>query len=210
MCRDRDGDCAALLPVFCLYQGFVEDENLKRSALGLISELSSHPELAALYAADSALITTFQHYSRSRNQAFATYAEQAYERSMQGGNPSLLYQNCPGMVPATAHRVPVNPLLNHSAPLPAGGGGGAGHPSNTSPFNGYHPGQQQQHQYPHMYGPNTPFNGMTPHPGTAAAAPVTPQYPPAHHQQTPMSTPAPQISSYPSMEINTHIQSQVG
>lgn len=46
MFRDRDGDCAALLPVFCLYQSYVKDENLDRSALGLIYELSSHPEVS--------------------------------------------------------------------------------------------------------------------------------------------------------------------
>lgn len=48
MFRDRDGDCAALLPVFCLYQNYVKDENLDRSALGLIYELSSHPEVGHL------------------------------------------------------------------------------------------------------------------------------------------------------------------
>ncbi|VDM91657.1 unnamed protein product, partial [Onchocerca ochengi] len=70
MFRDRDGDCAALLPVFCLYQSYVKDENLDRSALGLIYELSSHPELAALYAADGGLMAALHHYSQSRNQPF--------------------------------------------------------------------------------------------------------------------------------------------
>lgn len=46
MFPDRDGDCAALLPVFCLYQSYVKDENLDRSALGLINELSLHPEVS--------------------------------------------------------------------------------------------------------------------------------------------------------------------
>ncbi|VIP00159.1 Armadillo/beta-catenin-like repeat family protein [Brugia malayi] len=85
MFRDRDGDCATLLPVFCLYQNYVKDENLNRSALGLIHELSSQSELVALYTADSGLMAALHHYSQSRNQSFAKYAKQAYERSVQGG-----------------------------------------------------------------------------------------------------------------------------
>lgn len=40
-------DCAGsvMLPTFCLYQRCIDDENLKRSALGLISELALHPEV---------------------------------------------------------------------------------------------------------------------------------------------------------------------
>uniref|UniRef100_A0A0M3IBC3 BACK domain-containing protein n=1 Tax=Ascaris lumbricoides TaxID=6252 RepID=A0A0M3IBC3_ASCLU len=100
-------DCAGsvMLPTFCLYQRCIDDENLKRSALGLISELALHPEMAATYASDNMLMSAFEHYSRSRNQAFATYAEKAYERTMQGGNPEFIY---PGVLgPAAATRPPI-------------------------------------------------------------------------------------------------------
>uniref|UniRef100_A0A2K6VUU7 Armadillo segment polarity protein n=1 Tax=Onchocerca volvulus TaxID=6282 RepID=A0A2K6VUU7_ONCVO len=184
MFRDRDGDCAALLPVFCLYQSYVKDENLDRSALGLIYELSSHPELAALYAADGGLMAALHHYSQSRNQPFATYAKQAYERSMQGGNSSVLYQNFP--LPSSSHR-----LLLHSAQS-------VGQPN--VPYNGY---SQQQIQYPQQtYGTNNSYNTVSP------SASVSLHYSSLPPQQTPLSTSAP-LSSYPNLEgPNAHMQSQ--
>ncbi|VDK83177.1 unnamed protein product [Litomosoides sigmodontis] len=180
MFRDRDGDCAALLPVFCLYQSYVKDENLDRSALGLIYELSSHPELAALYAADSGLMAALHHYSQSRNQPFATYAKQAYERSMQGGNPSVLYQNF--LLQPSSHRLMLQP---------------GGQPS--VPYNGY----SQQVQYPQQtYGTNNSYNTMPPSALTAL------HYPPLAQQQTPLSTTA-SLTSYPNMEASgVHVQSQ--
>ncbi|MCP9264951.1 hypothetical protein DINM_020101 [Dirofilaria immitis] len=134
MFRDRDGDCGALLPVFCLYQNYVKDENLDRSALGLIYELSSHPELAALYASDGGLMAALHHYSQSRNQPFATYARQAYERSMQSGNSSV-YQNFP--LSPSSHRA----LLHSTQPV----------------------GQPNQIQYPQQtYGTNNSYNSGSP------------------------------------------------
>ncbi|VDN05565.1 unnamed protein product [Thelazia callipaeda] len=174
MLRDRDGDCAALLPVFCLYQNYVKDENLDRSALGLIYELSLHPELASLYAADSGLMAALHHYSQSRNQPFATYAKQAYERSMQGGNPSLLYQNCP--IPSSNHRS----LLHSTHP--------EGHVN--IPYNGYSSPQTQYAQNP--YGTNSTYNTMP------SASSVTPQYPALSHQ-TSLST-STSLTSYSNME----------
>uniref|UniRef100_A0A914ZDK9 Uncharacterized protein n=1 Tax=Parascaris univalens TaxID=6257 RepID=A0A914ZDK9_PARUN len=101
----RDSAGSVMLPTFCLYQRCIDDENLKRSALGLISELALHPEMAATYASDNMLISAFEHYSRSRNQAFATYAEKAYERTVQGGNPEFIYSGVLG--PAAATRPPI-------------------------------------------------------------------------------------------------------
>ncbi|VDN83907.1 unnamed protein product [Brugia pahangi] len=183
MFRDRDGDCAALLPVFCLYQNYVKDENLDRSALGLIYELSSHPELAALYAADSGLMAALHHYSQSRNQPFATYAKQAYERSMQGGDPSVLYQNF--SLPSSSHR-----LVLHSA-QPGG--------QPNVPYNGY----SQQIQYPQQnYGVNNSYNTVSP------SASVALHYPSLPPQQTPLSTPA-SLTSYSNLEgAGIHVQSQ--
>ncbi|VDM21336.1 unnamed protein product [Wuchereria bancrofti] len=183
MFRDRDGDCAALLPVFCLYQNYVKDENLDRSALGLIYELSSHPELAALYAADSGLMAALHHYSQSRNQPFATYAKQAYERSVQGGDPSVLYQNF--SLPPSSHR-----LLLHSA-QPGG--------QPNVPYNGY----SQQIQYPQQnYGANNSYNTVSP------SASVALHYPSLPPQQTPLSTPA-SLTSYSNLEgAGIHVQSQ--
>lgn len=41
----KEGGESVPLPTFCLYQAYVEDENLKRSALGLISELALYPDV---------------------------------------------------------------------------------------------------------------------------------------------------------------------
>ncbi|KAM3727319.1 Beta-catenin/armadillo-related protein [Dirofilaria immitis] len=183
MFRDRDGDCGALLPVFCLYQNYVKDENLDRSALGLIYELSSHPELAALYASDGGLMAALHHYSQSRNQPFATYARQAYERSMQSGNSSV-YQNFP--LSPSSHRA----LLHSTQPV--------GQPN--VPYNGYFP---QQIQYPQQtYGTNNSYNSGSP------SASVSFHYPHLPPQQVPLSTSAP-LSSYSNLESpSLHVPSQ--
>lgn len=127
-----------LLPIFCLYQGYVEDENLKRSALGLISELALHPDMASLYAMDGQLMSTFQHYSRSRNQAFATYAEQAYERSVQGANPSMNFPNG-----GTSTVRPIPPP-------------GSGHSS--IPYAAQYPATHPQYAGPAVYGPSNSYS----------------------------------------------------
>ncbi|VDK55883.1 unnamed protein product [Anisakis simplex] len=61
------------LPIYCLYQRYVDDENIIRSALGLISELACNQEMASVYACDSTLLSAFEHYSTSRNQAFGSF-----------------------------------------------------------------------------------------------------------------------------------------
>ncbi|KAK6114334.1 hypothetical protein QQG55_55580 [Brugia pahangi] len=183
MFRDRDGDCATLLPVFCLYQNYVKDENLNRSALGLIHELSSQPELAALYTADSGLMAALHHYSQSRNQSFATYAKQAYERSVQGGDPSVLYQNF--SLPSSSHR-----FVLHSA-QPGG--------QPNVPYNGY----SQQIQYPQQNcGANNSYNTISP------SASVALRYPSLLPQQTLLSTPT-SFTSYSNLgDAGIHAQSQ--
>ncbi|VIP00158.1 Armadillo/beta-catenin-like repeat family protein [Brugia malayi] len=77
MFRDRDGDCATLLPVFCLYQNYVKDENLNRSALGLIHELSSQSE--------------------------QSMPNRLMSAACKVGDPSVLYQNF--SLPSSSHRL---------------------------------------------------------------------------------------------------------
>ncbi|MFH4973477.1 hypothetical protein AB6A40_000186 [Gnathostoma spinigerum] len=86
-----DGEGSVLLPIFALHQGYVEDENLKRSALGLIAELSRHPEIAMAFSSDMQLMSALQHYTRSRNQAISTYAQQAYSRISHEPSGMLQY-----------------------------------------------------------------------------------------------------------------------
>lgn len=103
---------------------------------------------------------------------------------MQGGNPSVLYQNFP--LPPSSHR-----LLLHSA-QPSG--------QPNVPYNGY----SQQIQYPQQtYGTNNSYNTVSP------SASMTLHYPPLPPQQTSLSTSA-SLTSYPNLEgPGIHVQSQV-
>ncbi|VDM36528.1 unnamed protein product [Toxocara canis] len=168
----QDCDGGVMLPTFCLYQGYVEDESLKRSALGLISELALHPEMAALYASDSTLMSAFEHYSRSRNQAFATYAEKAYERTVQGGSAGFIYHTTATST-ATA-RPPPEPVTPHAPP-----------------YNAAYP---QSQQYPPSYASNGTYGNHTvQYPQQTSISGPAPQYHPIAASS--QGTVAPSISA---------------
>lgn len=104
---------------------------------------------------------------------------------MQGGNPSVLYQNFPLTPPS--HRL----MLHSTQP--------AGQPN--IPYNGY---SSQQIQFPQQtYGTNNSYNTVS------SSASMTLHYPPLPQQQTPLSTPV-SLTSYPNIEApSIHVQSQV-
>uniref|UniRef100_A0A0N5AVH8 Armadillo/beta-catenin-like repeat protein n=1 Tax=Syphacia muris TaxID=451379 RepID=A0A0N5AVH8_9BILA len=90
-----EGEKAVLLPAFCILQRFIDDDNIKGSALGLLAELATDREMAMNFAADTALISMFQHYSNSRNRVIEMFAQQAYNRSMHERNLSVNGYNTP-------------------------------------------------------------------------------------------------------------------
>lgn len=114
----------------------------------------------------------------------ATYAKQAYERSLQsGGNPSVVHQNYhPSSSP---HR-----MLLHSTQT-----GG----QTNAPYNGY-PSEQMQYLQQNC---GTSYNTTSP------STSVTLHYPTLPSQQTPLSTPA-SLTSYPNLvSSGVHVASEV-